>query len=354
MAIRRQHLVPCAPALSVTLDHKKHDQPPASGNSLSTRASIRRRFDWKNAGLCRGQMCRHVSSEITRLSSLSSQPLEPCSYLTENFESSCTQVYNYHRLLSWDSSRGLHVDIFKVPTCCSCHLVGYKEAFPPLASPSNSISNVSGGKKRPNDADVFSASSNRNSQYSTLNDDDFDSEDDSASNIAYQFGNGFKRLKPKKSGESTEPAKNRHSTNKRVPTLPDSFLTPPSNNQDANFPFANRGPSRPRTPTLKRKQFDQNYAESDLKISRVTVFPPKTFSSSERPRKIIPASTIDSDSVNLRLPNAHNSEPKRVNYNYHPIIDFFEDEEPQKNNLDRKAGTSKLVADDWRPITISG
>lgn len=271
--------------------------------------------------------------------------------MTENFESSCTQVYNYHRLLSWDSSRGLHVDIFKVPTCCSCHLVGYKEAFPPLASPSNSISNVSGGKKRPIDGDVFSSSSNRNSQYSTLNDDDLDSDEDS-SNIAYQFGNGFKRLKPKKSGESAEPAKNRHSTNKRVPTLPDSFLTPPANNHDANFPFANRGPSRPRTPALKRKQFDQNYAESDLKISRVTVFPPKAFSSSERPRKNIPP-TID-DSVNLRLPNAHNSDPKRVNYNYHPIIDFFEDEEPQKNNLDRKAGTSKLVADDWRPINISG
>lgn len=56
-----------------------------------------------------------------------SQPLEPCSYLTENFDSQCTQVYNYHRLLSWDNTRGLHVDIFKVPTCCSCHLVGYKE-----------------------------------------------------------------------------------------------------------------------------------------------------------------------------------------------------------------------------------
>lgn len=235
-------------------------------------------------------------------------------------------------------------------------MVGYKEAFPPLASPSNSISSVSGNKKRPVDTDVYSASSNRNSQYSTLNDDDFDSEEDT-SNIAYQFGNGFKRLKPKKSGESSEPApKNRHSSNKRVPTYPDSFLTPPANNQDANFPFANRGPSRPRTPALKRKQFDQNYAESDLKISRVTVFPPKTFSSSERPRKNVPP-IIDSDSVNLRLPNAHNSDQKRVNYNYHPIIDFFEDEEPTKNNLDRKTGTSKLVAADdnsWRPIHMSG
>ena len=25
------------------------------------------------------------------------------------------QVYNYHRLLSWDEERGLHMDIYKVP-----------------------------------------------------------------------------------------------------------------------------------------------------------------------------------------------------------------------------------------------
>lgn len=39
---------------------------------------------------------------------------ESCTYLTDNFRSRCVQVYNYHRLLSWDSTRGLHIDIFKV------------------------------------------------------------------------------------------------------------------------------------------------------------------------------------------------------------------------------------------------
>lgn len=252
------------------------------------------------------------------------------------------------------------MDIFKVPTCCSCHLVGYKEAFPPLASPSNSISSVSLNRQKPQpqpqDYDAFSSSSNRNSQYSTLNgSDDVDDEEDS--NIAYQFGNGFKRLKPKKSSESVQPnveiAKNRHQSTKRVPIFPESYLTPPANNPESNFPFTSRGPSRPRTPTLKRKQFDQNFSESDSKSSRVTVFPPpKLFSQSERPRKITPpiASTIDTNSVNLRLPNAQNSEHKRINYNYHPIIDFFEDDEPKQNGIDRKTG--KLVADDnsWRPM----
>lgn len=41
-------------------------------------------------------------------------PEAPCTYLTDNFSSRCSQIYNYHRLLSWDNKRGLHIDIFKV------------------------------------------------------------------------------------------------------------------------------------------------------------------------------------------------------------------------------------------------
>lgn len=283
-----------------------------------------------------------------------SQPLEPCSYLTDNFDSQCTQVYNYHRLLSWDNARGLHVDIFKVPTCCSCHLVGYKEAFPPLASPSNSIN-----KKRQKFNDFDSASSNRNSQYSTisLNGDlpeDEDEEDiEFDSNIAYQYGNGFKRLNPKQKVTENVEIPNVRFSPKRNPTYPESYLTPPINDQNSNYQFK-RISNRQRTPTLKRKNYDQNIAESDFKISHVTVFPPKAFSPSEKPRKNVPplSSTIDSKSVNLRLPNVQKSDVTRVNYNYHPIIDFFEEEEPKRIGVDRKTG--KVVTEDtnWRPIAI--
>uniref|UniRef100_A0A034WHF9 Protein spaetzle n=1 Tax=Bactrocera dorsalis TaxID=27457 RepID=A0A034WHF9_BACDO len=55
---------------------------------------------------------------------------ESCSYLAHSYRSHCTQVYNYHRLLSWDRTRGLHVDIFKVPTCCSCQIDGLRHHFP--------------------------------------------------------------------------------------------------------------------------------------------------------------------------------------------------------------------------------
>ncbi|XP_032575069.1 neurotrophin 1 isoform X2 [Drosophila sechellia] len=63
-----------------------------------------------------------------------SNPGESCSYLAQTYRSHCSQVYNYHRLLSWDKVRGLHVDIFKVPTCCSCQVDGYRQQFPPLSS----------------------------------------------------------------------------------------------------------------------------------------------------------------------------------------------------------------------------
>nr|CAD7394729.1 unnamed protein product [Timema cristinae] len=60
------------------------------------------------------------------------RPQEPCSYILDNIRSNCYQVYNYHRLLTWDEEIGLHMDIFKVPTCCSCHVHGYSFDFPPL------------------------------------------------------------------------------------------------------------------------------------------------------------------------------------------------------------------------------
>ncbi|KAJ1528502.1 hypothetical protein ONE63_006909 [Megalurothrips usitatus] len=48
---------------------------------------------------------------------------EPCNYLSDKVRSHCAQVYNYHRLLTWDKELGLHMDIFKVPTCCSCQVI---------------------------------------------------------------------------------------------------------------------------------------------------------------------------------------------------------------------------------------
>jgi len=64
------------------------------------------------------------------------KPGGSCSYVSHHYKSQCSQVYNYHRLLSWDKERGLHMDIYKVPTCCSCHIMGYSYVYPPLKKPS--------------------------------------------------------------------------------------------------------------------------------------------------------------------------------------------------------------------------
>ena len=42
------------------------------------------------------------------------KPGGTCSYVSHHYKSQCSQVYNYHRLLSWDKGRGLHMDIYKV------------------------------------------------------------------------------------------------------------------------------------------------------------------------------------------------------------------------------------------------
>jgi len=70
------------------------------------------------------------------------KPGGSCSYVSHHYKSQCSQVYNYHRLLSWDKARGLHMDIYKVPSCCSCHIMGYSYVYPPLKDGSSSKSDV--------------------------------------------------------------------------------------------------------------------------------------------------------------------------------------------------------------------
>ncbi|XP_062133456.1 neurotrophin 1 isoform X1 [Drosophila sulfurigaster albostrigata] len=99
-----------------------------------------------------------------------SNPGESCSYLAQSYRSHCSQVYNYHRLLSWDKVRGLHVDIFKVPTCCSCQVDGYRQQFPPLASiQSKDYTPISN----------YKLDNGNNNGYSTINEEDLDYNDES-------------------------------------------------------------------------------------------------------------------------------------------------------------------------------
>ena len=71
------------------------------------------------------------------------QPGGTCSYVSHHYKSQCSQIYNYHRLLSWSKERGLHMDIYKVPTCCSCHIMGYSYVYPPLGKGGSTAANTS-------------------------------------------------------------------------------------------------------------------------------------------------------------------------------------------------------------------
>lgn len=60
------------------------------------------------------------------------KPSSGCSYVSPHYKSHCIQVYNYHRLLSFEEPKGMHVDIYKIPVGCSCHVQGYAYLYPPL------------------------------------------------------------------------------------------------------------------------------------------------------------------------------------------------------------------------------
>ncbi|XP_026810479.1 uncharacterized protein LOC113552024 isoform X1 [Rhopalosiphum maidis] len=67
------------------------------------------------------------------------KPETRCSHVSTKFKSTCHQVYNYHRLLTWDQFSGLTMDIFKVPTCCACHIQELNPLAPDNFESHNSV-----------------------------------------------------------------------------------------------------------------------------------------------------------------------------------------------------------------------
>ncbi|XP_059614985.1 neurotrophin 1 [Phlebotomus argentipes] len=305
-----------------------------------------------------------------------SNPQESCTYLTENFKSRCVQVYNYHRLLSWDNTRGLHVDIFKVPTCCSCRIDGYRDAYPPLTtgtsqynSYKDTTSKLFGSSSR---TKPYAAISENLDDYD-LDDEDFEDGDDEDEDddIAYQFGDGFKRIrKPSKAiVSSSSVPKIRvdqlklpigHGLNLQVNTPPEPYLSPPLNEFGELVSFK-RGPFTGKRRKRPTSRIDQNLAESATQYREVTL--PSTLSTiTERPKRrstVTTTTRASQEKITPRLPNTgleSESGSSRVNYNYHPIIEFFENgavkggvEVPQAaaSGKESRIGAS---ASDWQPM----
>jgi len=49
-------------------------------------------------------------------------PSAPCSYIDHKVYSQCLQKHNFVRLLAYTYEEGLHIDSFKMPVACSCHI----------------------------------------------------------------------------------------------------------------------------------------------------------------------------------------------------------------------------------------
>ena len=49
-------------------------------------------------------------------------PALPCSYISPYVRSFCVQKNNFIRLMAYTYEEGLHVDSFKLPVACSCHV----------------------------------------------------------------------------------------------------------------------------------------------------------------------------------------------------------------------------------------
>uniref|UniRef100_A0A6E8WAC1 Spaetzle domain-containing protein n=1 Tax=Anopheles coluzzii TaxID=1518534 RepID=A0A6E8WAC1_ANOCL len=438
---------------------KREDDPSKSGGSMCP--SIIRYARPQKARSATGEWKYIVNTgehtQTLRLEKCST-PQDSCTYLTDNFRSRCVQIYNYHRLLSWDAARGLHVDIFKVPTCCSCHIDGYRETFPPLTSYNSDFkSKIHEDPSESASTLIRNTHSNHHQQhhhshYSTLQFDQVD-EEEPEDNIAYQFSNGFQRIKPPKyEGALHLPAvpppqppppqgpvgaglgktrferppkhpaisKPKHPHFIAPPTL-DTYLSPPPNDLAYGIPFK-RGPHYTNENTLKRAgnvagpnrrplrktatvqhHADQSIAETDSRLNQVAVLPPgkmdllpqtqaqniiekhrrrqqttaqpplTTLQQQQQQQTHIfrisqpstpsmavnptvplstqpqPPSTAGTSTTTVTSTNGH----QRINYNYHPIIDFFEEEEVPdvtQEQIDRIGLNSHSSLNSWKPV----
>ncbi|XP_063360812.1 neurotrophin 1 isoform X2 [Cydia amplana] len=331
------------------------------------------------------------------------KPKESCTYLTDNFKSKCVQVYNYHRLLTWDQQNGLHMDIFKVPTCCSCHIEGYSVSFPPLGHrihessaenmPVEELSSEQGNHAFENvQPSVQRPTVSKNPPF-TFNKplESFAPFSDNHNLITDSFNQATSIRNVKRPPISRNPV----STFDPV-TLP-SYLEPPTPSAPTSFSFSNdipnkfkstpqfkRGAGRPSRRPIRKKISGAPDDLSSSGTSAVESFTGSNLESMEDfneeideeatntnqkhipPRQVHPtiapklhATTSEkTPSFNQREQTKsvkdNVSNGKRVNYNYHPIIDFFGEEEKEENDsIDREDVVAAYVPSsesEWKPM----
>ncbi|XP_053603009.1 uncharacterized protein LOC128670979 isoform X2 [Plodia interpunctella] len=370
------------------------------------------------------------------------KPKDSCTYLTDNFKSKCVQVYNYHRLLTWDQQNGLHMDIFKVPTCCSCHIEGYSVSFPPLGHrvhetssehfPGEDLSAEHGNHAfEAVQSSVHRPTISKNPPFTSLNkqlesfppfsdshnlisgipfgssklneNDEISTGNLPSSNPMDSYGNtyfpdSFNQASSVRNVKRPLPPRSAIGTgNFDTATLP-SYLEPPTPSGSSSFvsfvketpskykPSGSqfkRGPIRPSRRPLRKKisggpddlvssgtsavesmtgtnleSMEDYNDDEDQEIGQVTVnIPPKRATIAPKLQAVTTERTTSyrpQDQSNIVNEN-FTSNGKRVNYNYHPIIDYFgaEEKEGENESIDREDSVSTYIPvqeSEWKPI----
>ncbi|CAK9798076.1 Neurotrophin 1 [Anthophora plagiata] len=270
-------------------------------------------------------------------------PQSSCSFISENYRSSCAQVYNYHRLLTWDSKLGLHMDIFKVPSCCSCHVHGYSEIFPPHSKdpPSRIKETFPGSDFVTNEQkDDFEESSKLN--YLNKFSGSFDSNLGSSSKKPVIEGTASRpsftlpvRPRPKKPTTSSsrpfDKLPQQHAPNTRAPGYTGSLLK-------------GSRPSRPSRPPYRRES--TSHIEENTETVNSTIL-----------NRYSQPYDLDMDATS-RLQNGgfdeeYQEPQRRINYNYHPIIDFFRPEAMMLHSSESSSVPDQNDSNSWKPLIAS-
>lgn len=195
----------------------------------------------------------------------------------------------------------------QVPTCCSCQIDGYREKFPPATHGTN-------------DQEIFETRfSASDALYSLANNDYNDNDDDLSgdSTGSIYAPNGQHHTKKHRSDK-------RKTANKKRPVVPhpDSYLTPPSVNQVAEIDVFKRKQSigAPSHRATDRKTSQPILIGNDEATEFATERSPPS-KNGFTPMNV-PPQKVTQPQQQPRLPPSKVL-IKRVNYNYHPIIDFF-------------------------------
>ncbi|KAF7402311.1 hypothetical protein HZH66_004578 [Vespula vulgaris] len=277
-----------------------------------------------------------------------------CSFISENYRSSCVQVYNYHRLLTWDSKLGLHMDIFKVPTCCSCHVHGYSEIFPPHEKdpppkPKEKFPGaefVTNNESKDDYPELSKPNHNYVSKYNNPS-PSYDSniglssnkrpviETSSTSRPSFTLPGRTRAKGPSSVHRPFDKLPQQHAPNTRAP----GYIGP-LNKGHSSRPTRHRPPFR--RESLQMEEFSDNPNNSSLNRY---------------------SQPYDQDTnASTRLQNGgfdeeYHEPPRRINYNYHPILDFFKPEASmlQSSEIKFPLQLSDVPNDSnsWKPMLTS-